>query len=144
MLTTEDVQRLFGYIRETHPNCPGSAIPRLTRGMARQWISALAPYSYEQAVEAVDRQAQVSRFWPDLAEIMAQLPRASEMERGRYKADPSTLAASGKLRGWRERYQAALRAHGLPTSAEAIGSGMTMEEWGRMTAAVRIEDYEEE
>ena len=144
MLTTEDIQRLFGYIRETHPNCPRSAIPRLTHGMARQWISALAPYSYEQAVEAVDRQAQVSRFWPDLAEIMAQLPAVSQMERSRRETDPSSSAAGRKLREWRERYQNALRAAGLPTSAEASAGGMTMEEWGRLTAGVRIEDYEEE
>lgn len=133
-----DIQEIWGRIKALHPNTPEEKRPRLTKLLAEAWRNELSEYSLDQVMDAVERQAGKSRFWPDLAEIKAELPKRTA--EGATKPQPSRgVDAKAKeaqdrlfarMRSERDRLIPLRQAAGIPaTMEEARETGMTATEW---------------
>lgn len=131
MLEIQDIQRLFGYIKDLRPNC--RAIPRLTESMARAWCDAFQDYEYAQLEAAAAKQSLVNRFWPEPSDIAQFLPpsggAASVRQGARSDAgqpqDPQVVA-------WWQGWHTEIQVAGLPTLTEAQESGMSCAEYAAL------------
>lgn len=141
MIDIKDIQDLFAYLRELHPNTPASKVPSLTRPLVQTWINATAGYTREQLFRAAREHAQRCRFWPDLSEILAQLPKLPEGEQRRY-APPGEAERESmeKLRAWQQEWHQELRERGLPTMREALDQGMSIAQWNALLKEAGVWD----
>ena len=124
-----DIQAIWSHIKALHPNTPPQRVPKLNGLIAKSWCHELEGYSTEQVHQAVEAQAGMSRFWPDLAEIKALLPPLPDhLIRGggkRQKPDPWEERLRELWWECRQRRE----AKGLPAGiAEAKAGGMTQRE----------------
>lgn len=133
-----DIQSIWTHIKALHPNTPEEKIPRLSMTVANAWRNELSDYSLEQVLKAVEKQAGKSRYWPDLAEIKAELPRHSvagaTKPQPRGDSDRRAKDAQDRLfarmKADRIRLIPLRRAAGIPSTAEeAKRVGMTTREW---------------
>ena len=141
MIDIKDVQELFSYLMELHPNSPPDKIPRLTRSLAQTWVNATTGYTKEQLFRAAREHAHRCRFWPDLSEILAQLPKLPEGEQRRY-APPGEAERESmeKLRAWQQEWHQELRERGLPTMREALDQGMSLAQWNALLQEAGVWD----
>lgn len=123
MLKIEDIQSLFSHIKLLLPD--NKAMPRLTKELAHTWCSAFEGYTLEQLKHAATQQAKISRYWPNITEIAAQLSDIPGEEDTNDKWDEMIL--------WWQEDKAKLRAVGLPeTYHEAMQTGLTAMEYDEL------------
>lgn len=137
-MKVSDIQAIWTHIKALHPNTPETKRPRLSTPVAEVWCRELSGYSVGQVLQAVERQAGKSRYWPDLSEIKAELPRRDAAGATKPQptggADARAKAAQeklfGRMRAERERLIPLRRANGLPaTGEEARQAGMSAGAW---------------
>lgn len=145
-----DIQAIWGHIKALRPNVSQERLPRLTKEIAEAWRSNLEGYTVEQVIQAADVQIAKSPFWPDLREIIAELPPlpthlipgATEC-RGNHQPDPFLDHYRELLRECRQKRR---EADVPATFEEARAQGMTSREawelWERMGFNVPDDDSE--
>lgn len=107
--------------------------------LLRAWYMALAPYRFEDVENAVTAYFRKNNFWPNVSEIVKELPLVSEAERRRYAPPtPSEGRSMEKLLEWQAQWHKELKEMGLPTLKEALADGMAPGEWSRMLVAAGV------
>ena len=131
----KDTQRLFNLIETIYPNARQQ--PR-TPADLEAWTLVLAPWSYEDVKQAVIVRARENRFYPDVYELAALLPKPETP-----KAEESPMPEPSdaylekfyaKCEALHERWKAA----GVPTPSEAKKQGMTYAGWEAMAKGADV------
>lgn len=99
-MTRSDIQTIWSKIKELHPHTPKDKIPRLTADVADMWIGWLQGYDLDTVIAAVVSQRKKKPFWPDIDEIMAELPPLKD-----YGAHTDTNRKNRKKDPFLERYR---------------------------------------
>lgn len=102
-MTRKDIQTIWTKIKELHPHTPKDKIPKLTGSIADMWVTCLEGYDLNTVINAVLIQRGKKPYWPDIDEIVAELPplhttapsyrqsTASAEDRARCKRDLDTM-----------------------------------------------------
>ena len=122
----KDTQRLFNLIETIYPNARQQ--PR-TPADLEAWTLVLEPWAYEDVKQAVISRARENRFYPDVYELAALLPKP-ETPKAKEAPMPEPSDAYlekfyAKCKALHERWKAA----GIPTPSEAKKQGMTYAGW---------------
>lgn len=131
-----DIQAVWRHIKAIRPTFAPDKIPRLTKEIAEAWRINLEGYTLEQVLRATDFQLGKHQFWPDLSEIMAELPPPPP---SRTRLIPGGKANSSaprredpvlvRYRELLEKYEKKRVEAGVPaTFEEAKAAGMTVDE----------------
>lgn len=134
-MNREDIQKIWSYIKALRPHLSTDRLPRLTKEVATAWASNLTGYSVEEVMQAADKQLAKGSFWPDLSEIMAELPppspsrthliQSAHASTGHHREDP----VLEQLRECFNELERKRREAGIPASyAEAKAAGLTYTE----------------
>lgn len=145
-----DIQIIWKHIKALRPNLSSDRLPRLTKEVAEAWRTNLEGYTVDQIIRAADVQIAKGPFWPDLSEIMAELPPlpthlipGAGAGRGNYKPDPFM----DRYREIHRECKQKRRELGVPVNIEeARAQGMSSRElwelWERLGLNVPDDDPE--
>lgn len=112
--------------------------PRLAdQRLLSAWYRALALYRLDDVQIAITAHFKKSNFFPDVSEIIRELPPIPEADKRRHTLPtPSEQRSMAELRAWQDQWHRELREMGLPTLYEAVAAGKTPGEWaGELIAA---------
>ena len=131
----QDTRRLFSLIKTIYPNAKQQS--RTTADL-EAWTLVLAPWDYEDVKKAVIVRARENRFYPDVYELAALLPKP-ETPKAEEAPIPELSAAYlekfyAKCEVLHERWKAA----GIPTPSEAKKQGMTYAGWETMAKGAGV------
>lgn len=131
----KDTQRLFNLIETIYPNARQQ--PR-TPADLEAWTLVLKPWAYEDVKQAVIVRARENRFYPDVYELAALLPKP-ETPKAKEAPMPEPSDAYlekfyAKCEALHERWKAA----GVPTPSETKKQGMTYAGWEAMAKGADV------
>lgn len=69
-MTKDDVEKLFLYFAQIYPN------KTFTENMKYAWELSLKPYPYETVREAAGKFRRENKFFPDVDELVALMPKS--------------------------------------------------------------------
>lgn len=125
----QDTRRLFSLIETIYPNAKQQ--PR-TAADLEAWTLVLAPWDYDDVKQAVIVRARENRFYPDVYELTAFLPKPETPKaKEAPMPEPSGIYLEkfyAKCEALREMWKAA----GIPAPSEAKKQGMTYADWEKM------------
>lgn len=122
----KDIQRLFNLIETIYPNARQQ--PR-TPADLEAWTLVLEPWAYEDVKQAVIVRARENRFYPDVYELAALLPKPKTPKA---EENPMPEPSDVYLEKFYAKYEALYerwKAAGVPTPSEAKKQGMTYADW---------------
>ena len=128
----QDTRRLFSLIETIYPNARQQ--PR-TPADLEAWTLVLEPWAYEDVKQAVIVRARENRFYPDVYELAALLPKP-ETPKAEEASMPEPSDAYlekfyAKCEALHERWKAA----GITTPSEAKRQGLTYAQWSALADA---------
>ena len=128
----KDTQRLFNLIETIYPNARQQ--PR-TPADLEAWTLVLEPWAYEDVKQAVIVRARENRFYPDVYELAALLPKP---ETPKAKEAPMPEPSDAYLEKFYAKYEALherWKAAGITTPSEAKRKGLTYAQWSALADA---------
>ena len=122
----QDTRRLFSLIETIYPNAKQQS---RTAADLEAWTLVLAPWDYEDVKQAVIVRARENRFYPDVYELAALLPKP-ETPKAKEAPMPEPFDIYlekfyAKCEALHDRWKAA----GIPTPSEAKKQGMAYAGW---------------
>lgn len=131
----QDTRRLFSLIETIYPNAKQQ--PR-TAADLEAWTLVLAPWDYEDVKQAVIVRARENRFYPDVYELAALLPKPETPKaKEGPMPEPSDIyleKSYAKCEALHERWKSV----GIPTPSEAKKQGMTYADWEKMAKGADV------
>ena len=131
----QDTRRLFNLIETIYPNAKQQ--PR-TPADLEAWTLVLAPWDYEDVKQAVIVRARENRFYPDVYELAALLPKS---EAPKTKEAPMPEPSDAYLEKFYAKCEALhdrWKAADIPTPSEAKKQGMTYAGWEAMAKGAGV------
>ena len=131
----QDTRRLFSLIETIYPNARQQ--PR-TPADLEAWTLVLKPWAYEDVKQAVIVRARENRFYPDVYELAALLPKP---ETPKAEEAPMPEPSDAYLEKFYAKYEALherWKAAGVPTPSEAKKQGMTYAGWEAMAKGAGV------
>lgn len=131
----KDTQRLFNLIETIYPNARQQ--PR-TPADLEAWTLVLEPWAYEDVKQAVIARARENRFYPDVYELAALLPKPKTPKAEENPMPEPSDAYLEKFYAKSEALHERWKDAGLPTPSEAKKQGMTYADWETMAKGADV------
>ena len=131
----KDTQRLFNLIETIYPNARQQ--PR-TPADLEAWTLVLEPWAYEDVKQAVISRARENRFYPDVYELAALLPKPETPKAEEAPMPEPSDAYLEKFYAKCEALHERWKAAGIPTPSEAKKQGMTYVDWEAMAKGAGV------
>ena len=131
----KDIQRLFNLIETIYPNARQQ--PR-TPADLEAWTLVLEPWAYEDVKQAVIVRARENRFYPDVYELAALLPKPETPKAEEPPMPEPSDAYLEKFYAKCEPLHERWKAVGIPTPSEAKKQGMTYAGWEAMAKGADV------
>lgn len=131
----KDTQRLFNLIETIYPNARQQ--PR-TPADLEAWTLVLEPWAYEDVKQAVIVRARENRFYPDVYELAALLPKPETPKAEETPMPEPSDAYLEKFYAKCEALHERWKAAGVPTPSEAKKRGMTYAGWEAMAKGAGV------
>lgn len=131
----KDIQRLFNLIETIYPNARQQ--PR-TPADLEAWTLVLEPWAYEDVKQAVIVRARENRFYPDVYELAALLPKPETPKAEEAPMPEPSDAYLEKFYAKCETLHERWKAAGIPTPSEAKKQGMTYAGWESIAKGAEV------
>ena len=131
----QDTRRLFSLIETIYPNAKQQS---RTAADLEAWTLVLAPWDYEYVKQAVIVRARENRFYPDVYELAALLPKPETPKAEEAPMPEPSDAYLEKFYAKCEALHERWKAAGIPTPSEAKKQGMTYAGWEAMAKGAGV------